>query len=167
MDARLAKATVSPLGDLNLMQESIPEVLKQARKGPYKQPDDLSCESLATEVKALDRVLGADLDTRPTKDNPSLIQQGSNAAADAMVGALKDTTEGIIPFRGWVRKLTGAERHARAVTASLAAGTIRRAYLKGLGQARGCTAPAAPAAAVAPAASSPNDIPDTDIGNDD
>ena len=32
------------------------------------------------------------------------------------------------------------------MAAAIAAGTIRRAYLKGLGQAMGCTAPAAPQA---------------------
>lgn len=50
----------------------------------------------------------------------------------------------MIPFRGWVRKLTGAERYSRKVSAAIAAGAIRRAYLKGLGQAAGCEAPAAP-----------------------
>lgn len=52
-------------------------------------------------------------------------------------------------MRSWVRKLTGAEKYAREVEASIAAGTIRRSYLKGLGQAAGCEAPAAPRAPVA------------------
>lgn len=43
-----------------------------------------------------------------------------------------------------MRKLTGAERYAKEVSAAIAAGTIRRAYLKGIGQAAGCAAPAAP-----------------------
>ena len=49
-----------------------------------------------------------------------------------------------IPFRGWVRKLTGAERHDSFVQAAIIAGGVRRAYLKGLGEARGCDMPAAP-----------------------
>ena len=57
-----------------------------------------------------------------------------------MRGAAAD----VIPFRGWVRRLTGAERYSREVAAAIAAGTIRRAYLKGLGAAAGCSAPAAP-----------------------
>ena len=61
-----------------------------------------------------------------------------------MIGAVRNTTEGVIPFRGWVRKLTGAERYSRKVSAAIAAGAIRRAYLTGLGQAAGCEAPAAP-----------------------
>jgi hypothetical protein len=43
-----------------------------------------------------------------------------------------------------VRKLSGAERYERKVAAAIAAGSVRRAYLKGLGQAAGCAAPAAP-----------------------
>jgi hypothetical protein len=43
-----------------------------------------------------------------------------------------------------VRKLTGAERYSREVAAAISAGTIRRAYLKGLGASAGCDAPAAP-----------------------
>jgi hypothetical protein len=54
------------------------------------------------------------------------------------VAAVRRTAEGIIPFRGWVRKLTGAERYARDVSASITAGSLRRSYLKGMRQASGC-----------------------------
>ena len=89
-------------------------------------------------------MLGADLDTPSTDRNPSLIERGGHAAGEAAVGALRSTTESVIPFRGWVRKLTGAERYSREVAAAIAAGSVRRSYLKGVGQARGCAAPAAP-----------------------
>ena len=39
-----------------------------------------------------------------------LIERGSDAVENSAIGALQSTAEGIIPFRGWVRKLTGAER---------------------------------------------------------
>jgi hypothetical protein len=58
--------------------------------------------------------------------------------------ALRSAAQNVIPYRGWVRKLTGAERYSREVAAAIAAGTVRRAYLKGIAQAGGCTAPAAP-----------------------
>lgn len=145
-DARLTQAAVTPLGDLNLVKAAIPPVLEAALKAPYAAPADTSCAALTADVQALDAVLGADLDTPATAANPSLIERGSGAAGDAVVGAVRNTTEGVIPFRGWVRKLTGAERYAREVAAAIAAGTVRRAYLKGLGQAAGCAAPASPAA---------------------
>lgn len=143
-DTRLTQAAVAPLSDLNLVQDKIPPLLQAAQKAPYALPADRSCQALAADIQALDAVLGADLDTPLSEDDPSLLDQGTGAAGDAAIGTVRSTTEGVIPFRGWVRKLTGAERHARAVSAAIAAGMVRRAYLKGLGQAAGCQAPAAP-----------------------
>jgi hypothetical protein len=144
VDKRLGDAVVAPLTDMNLVRAQIPPVLAKAQKAPYGVPADPSCAALGAEIEALDAALGADLDTVVTGANPSLIERGSDAATDAVIGAVRSTTEGVIPFRGWVRKLTGAERYAKDVAAAIAAGTIRRAYLKGLGQAAGCPQPAAP-----------------------
>lgn len=143
-EKKLGEAVVAPLADLNLLREAIPPVLAAARKSPYALPADLSCTALGGEIAALDEALGADLDTAATAASPGLVERGAEAASDAVIGAVRNTTEGVLPFRGWVRKLTGAERYAKEVAAAVAAGTIRRAYLKGLGQAAGCAAPAAP-----------------------
>lgn len=139
-NAQFGQAAVTPLSDLNLVRADIPLPLQAALKAPYGLPADRSCAALAVDVQALDAVLGADLDTPVSANNPSLIDRGGDAA----VGAFRNTTEGIIPFRGWVRKLTGAEKYSREVAAAIAAGTVRRAYLKGLGLSAGCPAPAAP-----------------------
>ena len=159
IDSQLAEATVAPLTDLNIVRAEIPKALVAARAAPYALPADMSCPGLAADIQALDAVLGADLDTAETRDNPSHIERGGDAASNALVGAVRDTTEGVVPFRGWVRKLSGAERYARKVSASIAAGTIRRAYLKGLGQAAGCAAPAAPRTAPAQPAEPPETRP--------
>lgn len=143
-DTRFAQAATAPLSDVNIVRAPIPPVLSAAQRAPYGAPADASCGGIAAEVQALDGALGADLDTPATASNPSLIERGTEAAGDAAIGAVRSTTEGVIPFRGWVRKLTGAERYAREVAAAIAAGGVRRAYLKGLGQAGGCAAPAAP-----------------------
>ena len=145
----VGKAITSPLGDLNLVKADIPAVLAAARHAPYAAPADRSCSTLAEHIQALDAVLGADLDTPATDSNPSLIERGAGAAKKGAIGAVKGAAEGIVPMRSWVRKLTGAEKYAREVEASITAGTIRRSYLKGLGQAAGCAAPAAPRAPVA------------------
>jgi hypothetical protein len=92
------------------------------------------------DIQALDAVLGADLDTPPPPNDPGLIERGGDVAVDA----LRSAAGSVVPFRGWVRKLSGAERYERSVIAAIAAGTVRRAYLKGLGQAQACVAPAAP-----------------------
>jgi hypothetical protein len=145
-DAAQSAAT-QPLQDLNVVRAEIPPVLQAAQKAPYAVPAERSCAALAADVQALDAVLGADLDTPSTTRNPSLIERGAN-------DAIRNAAEGVIPFRGWVRRLTGAERYSREVAAAIAAGTVRRAYLKGLAQAGGCEPPASPRAP-SRAASSP------------
>ena len=152
----LQKAVEAPLADLNLVQEKIPLVLEAAVKAPYALPSQRDCAALASEVRALDGALGADLDTPPTASDPGLVARGTSMVGDAANDALKGAAESVIPFRGWVRKLDGAERHSKAVAAAIAAGSVRRAFLKGVGQTLGCQAPAAPlqalAASAAPAA---------------
>ena len=138
--SQVSQAATTPLSDLNLVRADIPAVLAAAQKAPYALPADVACTALAADVQALDAALGADLDTAVTAANPSLIERGG----DAVGGALRSAAEGVVPFRGWVRKLSGADRYARDVAAAIAAGTIRRSFLKGLGQANRCAPPAAP-----------------------
>jgi hypothetical protein len=142
--AQVAQTMTTPLSDLNLVRAEIPPVLSNALKGPYAVPADRSCAALGQEIQALDAVLGADLDVPATPANPSLIERGAGAVGNAATGALRGAAEGVVPFRGWVRKLTGAERYSREVAAAIAAGTIRRAYLKGMGLSANCPVPAAP-----------------------
>ena len=143
-ETQITQAASSPLSDLNLVNAEIPAVLVAAQKAPYAPPADRSCASLAAAVTALDAVLGADLDTRATTANPSLIERGVSAVGSAAIGAVRGSAERIVPYRSWVRRLSGAEQYSRDVAAAIAAGTIRRSFLKGLGHAGGCQAPAAP-----------------------
>ena len=140
---KVAGAATTPLSDLNVVRADIPDVLKAAAAAPYAPPADASCPGLAAGIRALDEVLGPDLDAPHTAGNPGLLDRGEDAAT----GALQRTAEGVIPFRGWVRKLSGAERYARQVSAAITAGGVRRGYLRGLAAAKACTAaPARPAA---------------------
>lgn len=141
---KLADAAATPLSDLNLVRADIPLVLVAAQQDPYLVPSQPDCDQLGAQVLALDDALGPDLDAPVLLSDAGLAERGAGVVGDAAVGALRSAAEGVIPFRGWVRKLTGAERYSRAVAAAIAAGTVRRAFLKGLGQARGCLAPAAP-----------------------
>lgn len=135
----ISTAVTAPLNDLNIVHADIPELLRQAQRQPYALPDDQGCDALSAQVGQLDAALGADLDAPASDASPSLVERGADVARNEAVGALQRTTEGIIPFRGWVRKLSGAERYSRQVSAAIAAGTARRAFLKGVRAARGCT----------------------------
>jgi len=142
---RVAQAVASPLNDLNLVREMIPTVLVEAQKNPYRPPANLTCAGLADEVRELDVALGPDLDVPPLPEDPDLLERGTNAVGDAAFDALKGAVEGVVPFRRWVRKLSGAERYSKEVAAAIAAGIVRRSFLKGIGQNLGCQPPAAPA----------------------
>lgn len=147
---KIGEAITAPLSDFNLVQTPIPPVLLQAQAGPYAALPDPSCANIAAAVIALDAALGPDVDA-PGQEH-SLGEKGASAVENAGISALRNTTEGIVPFRGWIRKLTGAERYSEKVTAAIGAGIVRRAYLKGVGQTNHCQPPAAPRIAPKPPA---------------
>jgi hypothetical protein len=147
--AQVTQAVATPLNDLNLVRADIPAALVAAEKGPYAVPTQPTCPGITADVQALDAALGPDLDTPASPNNPSLVERGTGAAGNAAVGALRSTAENVIPFRGWVRKLSGAERYTKQVSAAITAGGVRRGYLRGLSTAKACTAaPARAASAV-------------------
>jgi hypothetical protein len=136
----LKRAAQSPLRDLNVLRTKVPGVLLQAMADPYERPPKgWKCPQLIALVQPLDDALGADLDT-PSQDEDDLMEKGKGTGLGLMAGAASDA----IPFRGWVRKLSGAERHDRFVQGAINAGAVRRAYLKGLGESKGCDPPATP-----------------------
>jgi len=149
MGQQLVGAATTPLSDLNLVHDKIPAVLLAAQKAPYAPPADPTCAGLKAEIGLLDAALGADLDAPHHATDRNLLEKGQAEVEQAAVGAVRSAAEALIPYRSWVRKLTGAERFSRQVTTAVGAGIVRRAYLKGLGQAQGCGAPAAPAGAIA------------------
>jgi hypothetical protein len=134
----MATAATSPLSDLNLVNAPIPPALLATKDAPYARPASLACDALFTDIRSLDEVLGADLDTPATDTNPGLVERAGSLAAEQATSSLRRTAEGLIPFRSWVRKLTGAERYSKQVAAAIAAGTVRRAFLKGMAVAQQC-----------------------------
>lgn len=140
----LRDAVTAPLDDLNLKHTDIPDVLKRAVASPYDMDGLTRCEPIAAEVGRLDAALGRDLDEAAPPDTRTRVQKVRQAAGDAVVGAVEDETRSVLPFRGWVRKLSGAERRDKRVLAAIGAGKIRRGYLKGAGMRMNCAPPAAP-----------------------
>ena len=128
-----------PLNDLNVAQSDIPAILLRAKAAPYETPAGVGCRALDSEVADLDRALGPDLDLA-TGEDKSVSKKVSDMTFDLARGAVS----GLIPFRGVVRYVTGAEKRARAINEALIAGTVRRSYLKGYGEMLGCEYPASP-----------------------
>ena len=150
----IAGAAQAPLRDMNLVRTKIPPVLLEAMADPYARPPGkkISCETLIMMVAPLDLALGEDVDRRPPEDNEDLMDRSKRMAANSAFGAMASAAQDLIPMRGWVRKLSGAEKHDKLVQHAVASGAIRRAYLKGLGEAKGCNPPATPQHLAKPAA---------------
>lgn len=136
----LGGAALTPLRDLGVEKTDIPEILLQALSDPYARPPrGYGCAYLVALVRPLDDALGPDIDQTPVEGDENLVNRRKvlGVAADVASSAL-------IPFRGVVRKISGAEAHDRLAQSAYVAGSVRRAYLKGLGEARGCMPPATP-----------------------
>jgi len=130
----------APLRDVNVLRTKIPPILLEAMADPYARPSAPGeCKELEDALAPVDEALGPDLDAA-APDEDDLMQRGETTALGAMASLATDA----IPFRGWVRKLSGAERHDQLVQSAIIAGAVRRAYLKGLGEAQGCNPPATP-----------------------
>ncbi|HEY3947459.1 hypothetical protein [Phenylobacterium sp.] len=133
-------AAESPLRDINVMRTKIPDVLLKAMADPYEWPGNGRCPDLIARLTPLNDALGEDLDVVAVGGEDGMMAKGKTTALTLASGAASD----MIPFRGWIRKLSGAERHDKYVQAAILSGAVRRAYLKGLGEAKGCAAPALP-----------------------
>ena len=128
-------AAQQPLEDFNIVQDEIPILLYHLRDNPYAARAPANCRNLIAEIRQLDRVLGADLDTAEARDR---------TAADSTFSLARSLALGFVPFRSVAREVTGAEAHRRELNAAILAGTVRRAYLKGIGQRLGCSYPGSP-----------------------
>ncbi|WP_298326955.1 hypothetical protein [Asticcacaulis sp.] len=136
-------AITAPLVDLNLKRKEIPPVLMRASKNTYDLANLENCESIAGEVALLDQALGPDFDEPPPPEG-TMTSRGGKMASDATLTAVRSAATDVLPMRGLIRKVTGAEKHQKAMDRAIAAGNVRRAYLKGIGMNKNCAPPAAP-----------------------
>lgn len=116
-EAPVAAAIAQPFEDLNLIGDSPAQVLLRAQTTPFRAPAD--CAAAAREISRLDMALAPHLPPPTPGDEPS-------ALAGAVIRSLAH-----LPFRGVVRRLTGAEAKAEARRVAVFAGVQRRGYLEG------------------------------------
>lgn len=128
----------TPLEDFNIDADDLPEVLIEAAADPYADAGLDSCNAIVAEVARLDTVLGSDFDLAEENEGGGL---GANISEGRVA---KSIVGSFIPFRGIVREVSGANARRDAFNRAVTAGMVRRGYLKGLGQQRGCDYPARP-----------------------
>lgn len=132
----VGRTVATPLEDLNLRKVEIPGVLQRAVTDPYVIRGLTGCAAVAAEVGRLDAALGPDRDQAQAPE-----EKGAGATA---MGLVRAGAEGVVPYRGWLRRLSGAAAHEARVREAVNAGAARRGYLKGMGMRMNCAPPAAP-----------------------
>lgn len=133
-----ANAATSPLRDVGLIRPDIPEILEEL-KYPYSTMNLVGgCPTILYEIGQLDAVLGEE-DYQPPPDR-SMGERGADEASDAAVNAAGDLAGDAVPFRSWVRRLSGAQRAQRRYAEAIEMGQVRRAFLRGYGASLGCRA---------------------------
>lgn len=131
------EAVQTPFEDINIKQKPIPDKLQQISDNPYAIPKKMLCEGIRREIAELDALLGPDVCTpgQPTglmaSRKGEYVDKGTNFARDQVIHMVSSKAN-IIPFRGVVRNISGAEKHTKALERAYQAGKLRRAFLKGL-----------------------------------
>jgi hypothetical protein len=135
-ERNVGEAVQQPMRDLSLIRDAVPPSLTEAAVAPYANPAAGDCAALRVRLVELDKALGPDVDT-PAE------------SSDAMVGLAGDLVRGAIglPFRGVVRRVSGAEQRDAALRRAVLAGMVRRGYLKGRLAELSCPPPLPPPAA--------------------
>jgi hypothetical protein len=126
---------MSPLADIGLRKKELPVVLEAAMTKPYDMTGIKSCTGLTTAIMDLDVALGDDIDVAYGKTTSEKVGNSAGVVAKSLIGSF-------IPFRGVIRELSGANANERLWGRALYAGAARRAFLKGMGEQRGCAYPA-------------------------
>lgn len=137
-DNSVGRAASQPLRDTRIKEDKIPEALLLAASAPYSSDGTRTCAQITDQIRTLNAALGDDVDVEGKKKG-----EGAYVASAATKAAINT----LIPGLGLVRVITGADKAQRRAEAAAYAGSVRRAYLKGLGLSKGCRAPAAPTAA--------------------
>jgi hypothetical protein len=122
---------------VNANPKKVPQILEDAIKRPYTLQGTANCAQLTASVQALDAVLGPDVDAPPPPSS-------DNSGTELAMAAGQSAVSMFIPGTGLIRQMSGAAAAQKHAQTAVYAGSIRRGFLKGLGQAKRCAPPAAP-----------------------
>jgi hypothetical protein len=126
-----ARVATQPLQDLNLVRGEIPQELKAILDKPYDVSMLKTCADKREAVARLTKVLGPDI------DSPQATARGQDPAEFAL-GAAESAASSLIPGRGLIRRVSGAEAADRQARAAVLSGQLRRAYIRGLARGTNC-----------------------------
>ena len=128
-------AAYSPLRDVNLIRPEIPLILRNLQY-PYATATLADCAAVTREIAALDAVLGPE--SYQPGPNRNIWDRSGDFVEEQAIEAAQDTAQDLIPFRSWVRRISGASSAERAALRAVANGQQRRTFLRGYGASLGC-----------------------------
>ncbi len=126
-------AVTQPGRDVNLKKDKIPARLLEIQKAPYDLSNIGSCRTITSEIISLRSVLGPDVNEDPRLSRAEKRERSVSRVAGGIIG-------GLIPFRGIVREVSGANAAELRYQRAMAAGFARRSFLKGMAHSKGCKA---------------------------
>lgn len=121
-----------PLKDLNIIKVDVDPYLEPLMAAPYSLKGLKGCKDYKAAITRLTSVLGPDVDSVQAKADKD------QSPAEFALEAGASVAGGLIPASGLIRKISGAEARQKYANAAVYAGSVRRAYLKGLARGRGC-----------------------------
>lgn len=128
-------AAYIPLRDVNVIRPEIPLLLRNLQY-PYSTATLNGCDDIIREIGQLDAVLGPE--SYQPGPSRNIWDRSGDFVEEQTIEAAQSTAEDLIPFRSWVRRISGASRAEREALRAVANGQQRRTFLRGYGASLGC-----------------------------
>ncbi len=128
-------AAAIPLRDVGIIRPEIPLLLRNLNY-PYSTATLADCAAVTREIGQLDAVLGPE--SYQPGPNRNVWDRSGDFVEEQTIEAAENTAEDLIPFRSWVRRISGASRAEREALRAVANGQQRRTFLRGYGASLGC-----------------------------
>ncbi|MBI3438334.1 MAG: hypothetical protein HY054_06745 [Proteobacteria bacterium] len=128
-------AAYTPLRDVNMIRPEIPLLLRSLQY-PYATVELTDCNAIINQIHNLDAVLGPE--SYQAGPNRNVWDRSGDFVEEQTIAAAQNTAQDLIPFRSWVRRLSGASEADREALRAVANGQQRRTFLRGYGASMGC-----------------------------
>lgn len=131
----VSDAAYVPFRDVGLIRPEIPLLLRNLQY-PYATATLSDCSAVVDAIAQLDAVLGPE--SYQPGPNRNVWDRSGDFVEEQTIQAARDTAADLVPFRSWVRRISGASRAERDALRAVANGQQRRTFLRGYGASLGC-----------------------------
>ena len=135
-DGGIVQAAATPLRDVGLLRPDVPEALKDLNYPYAFTAPSGDCSAVAAEIADMDALLGPE--SYQPDEATGIGTRATQAAGNHAVSTVADAAADVLPYRGWVRRLSGASKAERKAAAAYAMGEQRRTFLRGYAAGLGC-----------------------------